>query len=466
MRHKDRVLNFIMLSVIVLVFTQSLCAANPVPLVIQASPTSVRPGGPAFTLNVTGSGFVSGSVVNWNGSPRATTFHSKDQVSASVAASDIATAATAWITVVNPGPGGGTSNLAFLPINTPISRPTFTTSNWGADDPFQAIVTGDFNGDGHLDVAAADIAFNQLWVLLGNGDGTFQPAVPYVAGDTPMSLATGDFNGDGKLDLVMANQSGCGLGGSVSVFLGNGDGTFQNQVEYATGHCPQMAIVGDFNGDGKLDLAVASLGDNAASVLLGNGDGTFQSYVDYAAASNATSITTGDFNRDGKLDLAVAGVGEISILLGKGDGTFLSQTPFSSTARFSITAADLNHDGKLDLVGTNDSGTIGGAVVMLGNGDGTFGPATVFTTGRNPIYVTVADLNNDGKLDLTLTNANSNTLSILFGNGDGTFKRPATNYTTGPNPAALAAGDINGDGRLDLPVLVANQSPTLTLFLQ
>jgi hypothetical protein len=466
-KYRAQSLMLLTLSASVLLSSQILRAANPVPLLIQVGPSSVEPGGPAFTLHVFGSGFVSGSVVNWNGGARTTTFQSSSVVSASILASDIASAGTASITVVNPAPGGGASNAVFLPVNTTIPRVTLTSSNFDAGTASTAVATGDFNGDGKLDLAAVDVGSNQLGIILGNGEGTFQPPLAFAVGTQPLSVATGDFNGDGYLDVVTANQDDCSSGtGSVSILLGNGDGTLQSQVQFGVGNCPQMAIVADFNGDGKLDLAVVNLGDSTVSILLGSGDGTFQPRMNYPTDANPNSLTTGDFNHDGKLDLAVGTPEGVSILLGKGDGTFRPQTSFPSAARFSITTADLNGDGKLDLFGANDDGTGGGAVVMLGNGDGTFGAGTLYFTGRNPVYVTMGDFSNDGRLDLAVTSSNANTLSILFGLGNGTFKEPAAYFNTGPTPDALAVGDFNGDGRLDVVVLVANQASRGSLFSQ
>ena len=156
-----------------------------------------------------------------------------------------------------------------------------------------ALVAGDFNGDGRTDLAVANIGSNDVSVLLGNGDGTFQDQVRYAAGDEPFALVAGDFNGDGRTDLAVANAGS----NDVSVLLGNGDGTFQDQVRYAAGDEPFALVAGDFNGDGRTDLAVANYDSGDVSVLLGNGDGTFQDQVRYAAGDRASRPRGGGLQR-------------------------------------------------------------------------------------------------------------------------------------------------------------------------
>jgi uncharacterized protein (TIGR03437 family) len=198
----------------------------------------------------------------------------------------------------------------------------------GAND----VTTGDFNGDGKTDIAMS-IPNGNVAVLLGKGDGTFQPSVEYTAGLLPISVEVADFNGDGKADLVVANNVSSG-GGFINVLLGNGDGTFQTTKHYAAGTLPAYATVGDFNGDGKADIAVADIA--SVNILLGNGDGTFQPFVtfSYTGAADNASIVVGDFNGDGKLDLAAAGTNGIGVLLGNGDGTLQPRGALHGRRRF------------------------------------------------------------------------------------------------------------------------------------
>jgi FG-GAP-like repeat/FG-GAP repeat len=445
-------------------------AANPVPFINQPlSPDATVPGGKAITLTLNGSGFVSGAVVHWNGSPRATKFISNSKLTASIPATDIATLNTASVTTVNPAPGGGTSNVAFFEVTRPTSWAAVVSPVSLPGGGFSAVVTGDFNNDGKLDLVVANNEGDNVSILLGNGSGTFQPAVSYSAGagTLPDAIAAGDFNGDGKLDLAVASNGGVG---NVSILLGNGDGTLQPAVEYLAASNPSSIAVGDFNGDGKLDLAVANSGSNNVSILLGNGDGTFQNALNFNVGSSPSSVAVGDFNGDDKLDLAVANnvSGNVSMLLGNGDGTFQPAADFDAGSDpSSVAVGDFNGDGRLDLaVANNGSSNVS---ILLGNGDGTFQSAVDFGsgTGSNPEAVALGDFNGDEKLDLAVANFASGNVSILLGNGDGTFQ-PATDYTAGigVSPGALVVGDFNGDGRVDLAVAAGPPSSALAVLLQ
>ncbi|PYL01437.1 MAG: hypothetical protein DME19_01680 [Verrucomicrobia bacterium] len=347
-----------------------------------------------------------------------------------------------------------------LPVNGSVSillgngDATFkSAAKYDAGPNPQAVVVGDFNGDGKPDLAVANNGSTNVAVLLGNGDATFQTAISYGVGGSPPPpyaatgvLAIGDFNRDGKVDLAVANSGG------VSVLSGIGDGTFQNAVNYATGGSASSVVVGDFNGDGKPDLAVNNSG--GVSVLLGNGDGTFQAAANYGIAGATSSVVARDFNGDGKTDLAVASAttpsssDNVSVLLGNGDGTLQAAVPYVvGSSPYSVTAGDFNGDGKPDLALTTGVGIL----LLLGNGDGTFQIAVNYGAGSGPSSVSVGDFNGDGRADLAAANFGSTNVSILLGNGDGTFQT-AANYVVGANPQAVAAADFNGDGKLDLAV--------------
>jgi hypothetical protein len=280
----------------------------------------------------------------------------------------------------------------------------------------------------------------------------FASAQNYRVGDSPEAVVSADFNGDSKLDLAVANL----FSNNVSVLLGNGDGTFGTTQNFAAGGGPGHLINADFNGDSKTDLAVANLFSDNVSVLLGNGDGTFAAAQNFAAGDFPLSVTSADYNGDSKLDLAVANrdSDNISVLLGRGDGTFAAAVNYATgDGPASVTGADFNGDSKLDLAAAN--GNRASVSVHLGNGDGTFAAAQQFGVGSGPWYITSADYNGDSKADLATAYNGSfhifGGVSVLLGNGDGTFGA-ARNFSAGDTPVYLANADYDGDSKLDLAV--------------
>jgi hypothetical protein len=325
--------------------------------------------------------------------------------------------------------------------------------NYAAGSDAWSMVVGDFNGDGDPDLAVGNISGGGVSILLSNGDGTFQPAVNYAAGSSAFSIATGDFDSNGILDLTIVDYSA----DKVKVLRGIGDGTFQPAVGYDTGSQPRSVAVGDFNGDGAPDLAVANRNSDNVSVLLGRGDGTFQPRVDYAAGSGTQAVTVGDWNGDGHTDLATTSfdTNSVYILMGRGDGTFLAGDTFDIGSQpVAIVAGDWDGDGHLDLAAA-DSATYGGGSpavsLLMGNGDGTFAAPRSYAVGTDPMDAAVGDFNEDGVPDLVLTNYHSEYVSVLLGRGDGTFEA-AVNYAIGTNANPVAVGDFNGDGHLDLVI--------------
>ncbi len=312
-----------------------------------------------------------------------------------------------------------------------------------------------------------------MGVLLGNGDGTFQPAVTYGSGGgAPFSVAVADVSGDGHPDLVVANSGA----DNVAVLLGNGDGTFQTAVSYSSGgYSPYSVKISDLNGDGHPDLVVSNICCidglyGVVAVLLGNGDGTFQTPVTYSSGGGyASSVAISDLTGNGKPDIVVSNVcgdeycsgflGLVGVLLGNGDGTFQPAVTYSSGGYepYSVAAGDVNGDGHPDLLLLNSgSNTVG---VLLNNGDGTFQPVVTYGTGGVDSWstqsVTAADVNGDGHADLLVANCYSNDVGVLLGNGDGTFQ-PAVTYGSGGWDAwSVAVADVNGDGWPDL--MVTNQ---------
>jgi hypothetical protein len=334
-------------------------------------------------------------------------------------------------------------------------------------------VSADFNQDGIPDLAVANVAGSgTISVFIGNGDGTFQSPVIYPVGVNPQMLAVADVNGDGSLDLIVPNECATNecAHGSVSVLLGNGNGTFQAQTSFPTGSDSTFVAVGDFNRDGWPDLAVVNHEEGTVGILLGTGDASlFQPQITYPVGSNPRGVTIGDFNQDTILDLAVSNTsdGTVSILLGNGDGTLQSQQTISlpdSARPYWLVSADLRNIGTLDLV-VPDRGVSNQIYVLLGNGDGSFQPAVGYAVDGGPYGVSVGDMNGDGIRDLVVPDtAEGAQVSVLLGDGNGTFAT-RTDYTVGDNPTSVALADFNGDGLLD--IATSNDgSSNVTILLQ
>jgi hypothetical protein len=294
-----------------------------------------------------------------------------------------------------------------------------TAPSYAAASNPVSVAVGDFNGDGCPEVVVANYA-GTVSILLGNGDGTLQAAQSFAAGSAAAHVAVGDFNGDGHPDLAVTNET---AQGTLSILLGNGDGTFQAPQNYAAGSYPNSVATGDFSRDGVPDIAVTNLTapvtGGAVSILLGKGDGTFQSPQSYATGTNPYSVAVGDFNGDGAPDLAVADYGDnkVNVLLTNGDGTFQAATPYAvgspnvpGSQNIALAVGDFNADGHLDLaVITLSSATV---VLLLGKGDGTFQAALANPTviGFTLSALAVGDFNGDGHPDLAVANITDGTV--------------------------------------------------------
>ena len=453
---------------------QQISGTDPVPFVTQPLiPSSIAPGGPAFTLTVNGTGFRSTSTVDFDGAALATTYVNQGQLQAAVPAGSIASSSTHSITVVSPTPGGGSSNVIYFPVAPPEATPNFT-----AGPALPVVLTpgaivytvvADFNEDGKADLAIADD--RNLNVLLGNGDGSFarasgspflNPAPPFNNApgvlQTVSGLVAGDFFKSGHPGIAASGFQNS----DVAVFNGNGDGTMTLSPTpvWSHGAYTISPVAADLNGDGNLDLLVAnSFAGIPVLALLGYGDGAFnQQLLTPNISSTVSALAVGDFNGDGKLDFAVClnGINGVTtvgvgVFLGNGDGSFTQVPGTMATGDYTygIVVADFNGDGKLDLAFAESGGLPSNVQIMLGKGDGTFAPAQgspIQLPGVEPVGVVVGDFLNHGKLDLLVSGSSSvsNNLNFLPGNGDGTFQSviPINSFV------AEQIGDFNGSGRL------------------
>src|ERR1035438_3103898 len=328
----------ILLAVICLITASTCLAQYPVPFVDQPLvPSAVAPASPEFSLTVHGAGFVSGSTVNWNGTPLATTFESAGKLTAAVPAENVSTAGTVNVTVVNPSPGGGSSNPVPFTIIAPTFNPVFNAFPVAGTTSPISVVTADFNHDGIPDLAVIDAApapscnyqnfgVGSIVIFLGNGDGTFtkHSTLCFVdlLGETPRSLAvTGDLNRDGNVDLVAVSNSAGDNGDTLDIYYGNGDGTFTvtDPTAQATSAAKKAATealtsepqyikglaLGDFYGNGQLNIAESQITESWGEVQVFLIPGGLL-YGTPPEGGDAGPLVAGDFNGDGVLDLADA----------------------------------------------------------------------------------------------------------------------------------------------------------------
>ncbi len=435
---------------------------NALPQIVQVSPPSLAPGGSGATLTVTGTGIKTNSVANWNGSARTTTYLSASKLTFKASAADLATAGSASVTLSNPAPGGGVSPPVLVPV-TPSFAPSAVAQDWGAGPTPAALVLGDFNRDGNTDIAVANGPADTITILLGRGDGSFNPGATIAAGNQPSALAAADVNGDGNLDLVVAN-----LGDStIQVFLGDGSGNFTGGPPTIQNVNPVSVATADFNGDGRVDLIVSNYMINAVSVFLGNGDGTFfQTSTPGIKLGGPLAAIVSDFNKDGKPDIAVVNQtgNSVTIANGNGDGTFQTKNGSVATAATPVAAvaADFTGDGKVDLAVVTQSNN--SVTLFPGNGSGGFGVGTSYAVGAGANSIAVGDLNGDGILDLVVANGSSNTVSILLGISGGAFQ-PKIDLVSDSTPQSIAIGDFNKNGKLD-PVVLKSQGNSASVLLQ
>jgi hypothetical protein len=318
---------------------------------------------------------------------------------------------------------------------------------------------GDVNGDSHADAVVMAYAAGCATVHLGNGDGTFQPAVVCTTGAGSYGIALALLDSDAHLDMAIARTDGY-----LVVLLGNGDGTFQAQTEYAAGSGSTALSAADLDGDGDQDIVVTNLSSANVSVFLGNGDGTFESAVNYASNGKPRYVALADLNEDLVPDIAVPNenYSAMSVLLGNGDGTFGAYASYScGYMALSIAASDLDYDGHLDLAVAERH--MDHVYIYWGIGDGTFPSFSVLPAADGPQFVGAYDMDGDGKSDLVTANGYSNDVSFFRGNGDGTFE-PHVDYAAEAEPFHVAIGDLDNDIDRDL-VVVCQSADSISVLL-
>jgi VCBS repeat protein/Big-like domain-containing protein len=430
---------------------------------------------PTQTQQFTATGnYTDGSTMDLTGSVGWT---SSTPTIASVSSSGLAMGIAPGSTMIQAA-SGSTQGSVTLTVTAPVPGFTYSmnaTFASGGMNP-RGIVMADFNGDGKTDIAVANSDTNTLAVFLNDGTGNFgTPIVTTLSALSPLGpLEAGDFNEDGKADLILGTIGG--VNQATYVLLGNGDGTFQAPAEIPNSAGFLSAVVKDINGDGHLDLIVGQGGGTA--VFLGNGDGTFTGAAPLATADMGgffSGVAVADFNHDGKLDIvgvdaSTQPVGTLVFYPGNGDGTFGNPTtsPLDSFQPVSIAAADFNGDGKQDiLVGYTST-----VEIFFGNGDGTFNLTSPLDIGGNSvqntggIQVLAADVDQNGTVDAVLSDNTTGKLQIILNSafdnaGPGTFT-----FSLSPGLFTPVAGDLNGDGLLDVAVINSTTNQVTVILSQ
>jgi hypothetical protein len=356
-----------------------------------------------------------------------------------------------------------------LPFRPPIHLPVGTLP--------VSVAIADVNGDGNNDILVANGGSSNLSVYLGDGKGGFSQAngSPFPAGPNPSDIAVGDFNGDGNPDLAIANHAVK----LVTVLLGNGKGQFSfapgSPFSVPSNPHPHGIAAADFNGDKKLDLAVDSWGENKVLVLFGNGDGTFQTPgikfdVGYAPYER---LRTADLNEDGNPDIVTSNWkgSSVSVLFGDGKGHFSRKDITVPESPFGIAIGDFNGDHHLDIAIAHYSGqgtdpSRNGLSVLFGDGKGNFTLAkgSPFPVGHYPPTIAAGDLNGDGIIDVALPNYQEDKITVYLGGRNGIVPAGYSPIRVGHSPECVAIGDLNRDGKADL-VVADQDDKDILLFL-
>ncbi len=332
-----------------------------------------------------------------------------------------------------------------------------------------ALASADLDGDGNIDLVVVNSDADDVSVLKGHGDGTFETALNLDVGVLPVAVAIRDFNGDGKPDIITADS----VDNTVTVLPNQGSMTFGQPIATDTGVSPAGIAVGDFNGDGKADVATADSFDDTVSILLGTGTGAFGLPTAIAVGAAPENITARELNSDGKVDLVVAntqggtdGIGSISILKGHGDGTFEALPEIAADVidgPVAVLAADFNNDGKIDIAVVN--GDSDDVAILIGHGDLTFDAPLLPTTlvASSPLAGAIGDFDGDGKLDIATSSEFEDKAAVILGKGDGTFADYVP-FDVGAAPAGIVGVDLNKDQKIDIAT-VGQDTQTVSVLL-
>lgn len=422
-------------------------AVYPPPTVTSVSPAKA-PNNVATVITITGSGFQNAAAVTVGGKPCTNAvLQSSNQITCTAPAS-VATCGAQAVTVKNPDEQSDSKSV-FSYQSSGVAFASPTTLSGTLSGPHRMLVA-DFNGDGKLDLAHSNASADNVSVYLGDGNGGFAAAKNFTVGSGPIGLAVGDLNKDNKLDLMVANSGDT----SMSFLAGNGDGTFATAVNTSGLFFPEGIAIGDLNGDTNPDVVVVNPALSQVIPFLGDGTGALSKGSAVSVGSNARYLALADVNKDQKLDLLVPNQGSNSVSYrpGIGNGTFGAGMDISTGIDpYEVIVADVNADQNPDFLFTSSNGNKVG--VLLGNGAGVFAAATgsPFAVGSFPAFMSVADLNGDGRLDFITANQSSANLSVLLGDGAGSFAAAqGSPFAAGNGPTGIATGDFNGDGYIDV----------------
>lgn len=426
--------------------------ASPIPFVGVVTPRLITPGTAGATLSIRGANFVSGASVRWNNTALTTTVNSSSQATATVPSTLLAASSTGVLTVVNPKPTGVVSNQVQMPVGVFTPTVAFNPSLFPALSVNQptALLPVDLNSDYKPDLVVVDGLDGQVQVFINAGSGRMSLKSTVSVGASPVAVAAGDFNEDGKLDLAVLNASG-----TVSILSGDGSGNFTKAATFSAGSSGQSIVAGDFNSDGHLDLAVLNAASSVVALFQGSGANAFTSVSTAGVGTSPYAMLAADFNGDGLLDLAVGNAdGSVSILLGSASGSFTVSSISTGQAAASMAVADLNEDGFADLAVAGTSGTVS---ILTGTGTGTFAPGTAIVAGAQITSIAAADFNDDGHLDLVVAGPAQSQAFIFYGSGAATFSAGPVLPTVSA-PSTLVAVDFDNSGYSDLAVASSSKN--------